>query len=175
VVDQDYGDTSILLGGASDDVFDEMLEAALDENPGHDVVVKTHPDSLVNGGRRGHFSDLADSDRVFVMRSPANPYSVMENVSRVYVATSTFGFEALMAGKPVHVFGMPWYAGWGATNDRKKIHRRSKARSVVELFLAFYVRYTRYADPTTHCPCSVMDAINTLLSLRSGYADICGK
>jgi capsular polysaccharide export protein len=28
------------------------------------------------------------------------------------------GFEALLWGRPVHCFGMPFYAGWGLTHDR---------------------------------------------------------
>ena len=40
-------------------------------------------------------------------------------MDRVYVVSSTMGFEALLAGKSVTCFGMPWYAGWGATDDRQ--------------------------------------------------------
>ena len=39
-------------------------------------------------------------------------------VDAVYVVTSTMGFEALLVGKPVTTFGVPWYAGWGVTDDR---------------------------------------------------------
>src|SRR3546814_6817483 len=59
------------------------------------------------------------------------------------------GFEALLAGKPVTCFGLPWYAGWGATDDRQICNRRAATRSIDELFAAAYFHYTRYIDPVT--------------------------
>lgn len=166
VIDQDKGDASIRLGGATDEMFKEMVEAAADENPNADILIKTHPDSLVAGGRVGNLSSVQESDRVHKITFPVNPYSILERVSKVYIATSTFGFEALMAGKPVCVFGMPWYAGWGVSNDRQKCARRTRRATLEELFHAFYVRYTKYADPETHKPCSIDEAIDALLRLR---------
>src|SRR3546814_3047942 len=60
------------------------------------------------------------------------------------------GFEALLAGKPVTCFGLPWYAGWGATDDRQICNRRAATRSIAELFAAAYFHSTRYIDPVTH-------------------------
>ena len=31
--------------------------------------------------------------------------------------TSLAGFEALLRGRPVTTYGMPFYAGWGLTRD----------------------------------------------------------
>lgn len=167
VIDQDYGDTSTTLGGADATRFAEMLSAACDENPNADVLVKTHPDSLVKGGRIGYFSNLAEDDRIHKICFPINPYSILDRVSKVYVATSTFGFEALLAGKPVIAFGKPWYAGWGVTDDRQTCSRRGKTRSLLDLFHLFYVKYTVYSNPVTKQPCGLADAIDVLLSLRS--------
>ena len=38
------------------------------------------------------------------------------------------GFEALLWGRPVHCFGMPFYAGWGLTQDRLVPPERRTAR-----------------------------------------------
>jgi capsular polysaccharide export protein len=38
-------------------------------------------------------------------------------VGKVYTVTSQMGFEALLWGLPVRVFGIPFYAGWGLTQD----------------------------------------------------------
>src|SRR5690606_10436320 len=46
VVDQVHGDASIGYGLASQASFDSMLAAALEENPGSQVILKTHPDVL---------------------------------------------------------------------------------------------------------------------------------
>jgi capsular polysaccharide export protein len=51
-------------------------------------------------------------------------------------------------------FGVPWYAGWGVTDDRQPQHaamlrRAGRSRSVDELFAAGYMHYTRYLNPET--------------------------
>jgi capsular polysaccharide export protein len=75
--------------------------------------------------------------RTVVLRQAINPLSLIEQMDRIYVVSSIMGFEALLAGKPVSVFGMPWYAGWGATDDRQTTcARRTRQRSVDELFAA---------------------------------------
>src|SRR3546814_14983062 len=82
-------------------------------------------------------------------------------MDHVYVVTSTMGFEALLAGKPVTCFGLPWYAGWGATDDRQICNRRAATRSIDELFAAAYFPYTRYIDPVTH-QCATIVNVFTL-------------
>ena len=51
VVDQSFGDWSILKGGGSEEVFNLMLDKAIEENPDADIIVKTHPDTM--SGTRG--------------------------------------------------------------------------------------------------------------------------
>ena len=58
------------------------------------------------------------------------------------------GFEALLVGKPVVTFGVPWFSGWGVTDDRHPNAKalaqseRRKVRSVLQLFYAAYFQYT---------------------------------
>jgi capsular polysaccharide export protein len=84
------------------------------------------------------------------------------------------GFEAVMAGKQVTVFGMPWYAGWGATDDRQTCARRTRRRSVDELFAAAYFHYTRYLNPVTHQRGTVFDVIDWLVQQREMSAQLSG-
>ena len=42
---------------------------------------------------------------------------VLARVNAVYTVSSLTGFEALIRGLPVRCFGVPFYAGWGATPD----------------------------------------------------------
>jgi len=161
VVDQTAGDMSIALGGASAQSFADMLAAALAENPDATVYVKTHPE--VSSGRKGgHFSGLRSGGRVIVLRDPIEPMSLVRSMDRIYVVSSTLGFEALLAGKPVTCFGIPWYAGWGATDDRQACPRRTRRRSVDELFAAAYFDYTRYINPITGQRGSIFDLIDWL-------------
>lgn len=165
VIDQTAGDMSVTLGGASVETFAAMLAAARAENPGATIYVKTHPE-VSSGRKRGYLTDLRDDDRTVVLREAVNPLSLIERMDRVYVVTSTMGFEALLAGKPVSVFGLPWYAGWGATDDRQACVRRTRRRSVDELFAAAYFHYARYLDPVTHQRGTLFDVIGWLLRQR---------
>lgn len=166
VIDQTAGDMSVTLGGASAETFAAMLAAARAENPGATIYVKTHPE-VSSGRKRGYLTDLHDDDRTVVLREAVNPLSLIERMGRVYVVTSTMGFEALLAGKPVSVFGLPWYAGWGATDDRQACARRMRQRSVDELFAAAYFHYARYLDPVTRQRGTLFDVIDWLLRQRA--------
>lgn len=165
VIDQTAGDMSVALGAASAGTFAAMLAAARAENPTATIYVKTHPE-VSSGRKRGYLTDVRDDERTVVLRQAANPLSLIERMDRVYVVTSTMGFEALLAGKPVSVFGLPWYAGWGATDDRQACARRTRQRSVDELFAAGYFHYARYLDPVTHQRGTIFDVIDWLLRQR---------
>jgi capsular polysaccharide export protein len=181
VIDQTAGDMSVSLGGASADTFAAMLAAARAENPQATIYVKTHPE--VTSGRKGGYltqvqDGVVDGQHTVVLRQAINPLSLIEQMDRVYVVTSTMGFEALLAGKPVSVFGMPWYAGWGATDDRQTCPRRlprvSRQRSVNDLFAAAYFHYTRYLNPETHERGTIFDVIAWLVRQRrmAGLLDV---
>jgi len=166
VVDQTRDDMSVSLGLASDRSFAEMLEAALDENPGCEIIVKTHPD-VVAGRKRGYLDASQGSGRVRVIGSNVCPSSLLDEVSRVYVVSSQMGFEALLHQRPVACFGVPWYAGWGLTEDRHPDtgtvrSRRTVQRSRFELFAAAYLRYARYIRAETGQEGTIFDVIEFL-------------
>ena len=54
MLDQVHGDASIAGALADASAFDDMLAAAMAEDPGAEVVVKLHPDVL--SGRRAGIS-----------------------------------------------------------------------------------------------------------------------
>lgn len=170
VVDQSYGDMSIGRGCANENTFKRMLECAINENPGCDILVKTHPDTIAGkkGKKLGYYSDLMTKDysNVYKVTMPINPYSLMDICDKVYVCTSQFGFEALMAGKEVRTFGIPWYAGWGLTKDDKTCSRRTQKRSIDELVFAFYCLYTKWAMPMKKRGSSPEEVINHMIELR---------
>lgn len=148
VVDQTAGDLSLRYGACHPDGFVAMIESARAENPGAEIFVKTHPD-VATGKKRGGLSDVALPPGVRVLTEPANPIALLEQVDRVYVMSSLLGFEALMAKKPVTCFGTPFYAGWGLTDDRMPCARRTRRRSLEEVFAGAYLLYARYVDLET--------------------------
>jgi capsular polysaccharide export protein len=166
VVDQTFGDMSVQYGGATSNTFTEMLSLAFIENPRATIFVKTHPE-VSSGNKSGYLTSVKDSDRVVVLRDAVNPIDLIKKMDKVYVVTSGMGFEALLVGKPVVCFGVPWYAGWGLTDDRvvdsPAWTRRTRKRTVNELFAAAYIHYTRYLNPVTHQRGQITDVIDWLI------------
>jgi capsular polysaccharide export protein len=169
VIDQTLGDVSVRLGGADSQVFASMLRAALTENPDAEIWIKTHPD-VVSGKKQGYLDapDLIHTDpRLRLLAEDVSPLMLLEQVDKVYVVTSQMGFEALMLDKQVVCFGLPWYAGWGLTDDRSAAiatvrARRTQERTIEQLFEAAYLRYSRYLDPFTGAQGTIFDVIDWL-------------
>ncbi len=156
VVDQTFGDASIRFGLAGPQSFQQMLQAALDEHPHARVVLKVHPD-VIAGRKRGHFDRLSagESARVTLLATSAHPPGLLEQRPAVYTVTSQLGFEALLWGCGVHVFGMPFYAGWSLTRDALPPPARRGTASLEALTYAALVRYPRYVHPETGVRCDV--------------------
>lgn len=169
LVDQTAGDLSIAFGGAHERHFAAMLYAALSEHPDATVYIKTHPE-VSAGRKRGHYAQRRDKrlddERVVLLRDAIEPQSLLREMDEVFVVSSTLGFEALLAGKPVTCFGLPWYAGWGLTQDRQRIARRTRRRTLDELFAAAYLHGARYLNPQTHAPGTVFDVLHWLIRQR---------
>ena len=55
-------------------------------------------------------------------------------------------------------YGLPFYAGWGLTTDKKTCERRNRTLTLNELITAVYILYPRYIDPKTlnYCTPSVL-------------------
>lgn len=154
VIDQIYGDASITNGWSSNETFQKMLNTALSENPGHTVFLKSHPDAGLKK-KRGYLSPMEGTrnSRVCVSADDYHPASLIENADAVYTVTSQIGFEALIWGKPVRCFGMPFYAGWGLTRDELLPPSRREQASIEQLIYAALVSYPRYVHPETGRRC----------------------
>lgn len=156
VVDQTAGDASIRYGLADTATFSAMLEAAIDENPDAEVWIKTHPDVLA-GKKKGCLDAAHHRTDIHWISENWHPHALLELFERVYVVTSQMGFDALLLDKPVTCFGMPFYAGWGLTDDRQGCPRRTAKRTLLELVAAAYLQYPRYIQPETAKPGTFFD------------------
>jgi len=168
VIDQTFGDMSILKGLADENTFKTMLETAIKENPDADIIVKTHPD-VIHGTKSGYYTDIKEGGNIYLQKEPINPIALINSADKVYVCTTQFGFEALMCGKEVHTFGMPFYAGWGLTIDAQTCERRTNKRTLEEVFYIAYIMYSHYVNPLTNSECEIEDAMDYLLQLREEY------
>ena len=177
VIDQTKGDASVALGNADENTFQTMLDQAVEHNPGAAIYIKTHPD-VVLGKKQGYlttFSHIVSEANCVLIAEDINPWTLFDQVDKVYVVTSQLGFEALLAKKEVHCFGMPFYAGWGLTQDYQKCDRRGVSRSLIEVFLSAYIKYARYVNPYTGQACQIEDTIRLIADQRRQYKKGCGN
>ncbi len=165
IVDQVAGDLSLTFGAGADFSTDQMVNAALQAHPEATIYLKLHPETMA-GHRRGLFDELSSRHQLQLITGDYNPLSIIKQVDHVYVATSQMGFEALMLGKKVTCFGMPFYAGWGLTEDRQSCPRRTQKRTLEELFFAAYQQYSRYINPATGLACDLKTVLQYIVETR---------
>ncbi len=176
LIDQTLNDASVHYGLASADSFTAMLQFARRQFPAHKLVIKTHPD-VVAGKKRGYLAALSAAELAGtqLVSEKLHVVSLLEHASAVLTVTSQVGFEALLWQKPVYTFGMPFYAGWGLTQDtlpvpQRRLQLREQYGAAVDagqLAYAALIRYARYVSDDTAQPCSFYQLLH-ILGRRSG-------
>jgi capsular polysaccharide export protein len=161
VVDQLRDDASVRHGGANAQTFREMLVRAQEDHPSARIVVKSHPETLL-GLRPGHYGPDIATGRISLLTDPVAPQTLLEGAIAVYTATSQLGFEAILAGHRPHVFGTPFYAGWGLTEDEQVFPRRLRTLTKVQLFAAAMIVAPTWYDPCRDRLCPFEDALDQL-------------
>lgn len=165
VIDQTRGDASVTHGGADANSFREMLYWAQEDHPAARIVIKTHPETTA-GHRAGYFSDADTNDRITLIDAPVDPWTLLEGAVAVYVVTSQLGFEAILAGHKPVVFGRPFYAGWGLSDDRHPIRfplsRRGRTLSKAQLFACAMILYPVWYHPCDDRLCTFEEALDWL-------------
>ena len=143
ILDQTRDDAAVRASGGNDAVFSEMLYYAQENHPGQRIVIKTH--TKTNAGKRtGYFTDAhCTSPYITLYDGPASAWEMLENAVAVYTVSSTMGFEAILAGHKPHVFGKPFYAGWGLTQDYFPIDRRQRSLTRAQLFVGAMIQYPK--------------------------------
>ncbi|TCM52729.1 capsular polysaccharide export protein [Rhizobium sp. PP-F2F-G48] len=165
VVGQVEGDASILKGCDRKIDNNDLVRVAAAENPDAQIIYKPHPELL--HGTRPYQSDPRDVRHLaMILKEDITLADAFETVDHVYTITSLSGFEALIRGIPVTCLGMPFYAGWGATDDRQLCPRRTVRRSTTEIFAAAYILYPRYFDPSLRTELDFEGALALLAGMR---------
>ena len=165
LIDQTRGDASVSHGRADANTFREMLFHAHQDNPGARIVIKTHPETVA-GHRQGYFDAatlaLAPGADVTLLDAPVSPRALLDGAVAVYTVSSQMGFEAILAGHRPHVFGQPFYAGWGLSEDFTPLQRRQRRLTRAQLFAAAMILYPVWYDPCRDRLCSLDQAISLL-------------
>ena len=165
VLGQVEDDASIQYGCIPRMSNNELVWLARRENPDAQIIYKPHPDVLNNLRRKRSNPDDVRHICTVVEQNLSLPQS-LETIDHVYTMTSLGGFEALLRGIPVTTCGCPFYAGWGATDDRQPNPRRTRKLTPLQIFAGAYILHPRYFDPVTKAPLEIEGALDLLDQMR---------
>ncbi|MGB2011230.1 MAG: capsular polysaccharide biosynthesis protein [Akkermansiaceae bacterium] len=139
----------------------ELLDEIRAQHPDAYICYKPHPD-LLSGARPDKPLWPGIENQVDHLVEKGDIISWLEAVDEVHTLTSTVGFEALMRNKPVFTYGLPFYAGWGLTQDWLCCERRKATRTLEELVYAALIEYPTYLNPKTREYTTALNAAKLL-------------
>ncbi|WP_322075034.1 capsular polysaccharide export protein, LipB/KpsS family [Burkholderia cenocepacia] len=136
-------DASIRLGTRDISTLTDLLEVVRARRPDACIVYKPHPDVLA-GNRKG----LLDAQRIVdIVDTDSDLVSLIDVADEVHTLSSLAGFDALLRGKAVFTYGMPFYAGWGLTHDAlAPLPWRHRTLTLDMLTAGALLRYPIYWD-----------------------------
>ncbi|WP_331376789.1 capsular polysaccharide export protein, LipB/KpsS family [Sinorhizobium chiapasense] len=150
VIGQVPGDASLKFGNPDRWTIHTLISLARNENPGCEVIYRPHPD-VYNKPARYKENHEAIAKLATIVPPSVGLLDLMASMRRVYTISSLVGMEAVMRNIPVTTVGLPFYAGWGVTDDRCSIQmgkatfsRRTAKLSALQLFAGAYLLYAKY-------------------------------
>jgi capsular polysaccharide export protein len=165
VAGQVESDASIALGAMDIRTNMALLRAVRQARPEAWIVYKPHPD-VVAGLRNAGANESQAADHCDEVLTHESMHDLLVQVDEVHVMTSLAGFEALLRGKKVVCYGMPFYAGFGLTEDRHRLPRRTRTLKLDELVSAALLEYPVYLSRATQRHCTAEQALEELLAWR---------
>lgn len=162
-------DASIRYGAPAIKTNIGLLQAVRTANPSAYVVYKPHPDVLAGLRRQGAGEQEAGRWCDEIVTDVAMG-TMLAAVDEVQVLTSLAGFEALLRQKPVTCYGQPFYAGWGLTDDREPIARRTRTLTLDELVAGALILYPTYVSRRTKTLATPEQILDELLTWRQRAA-----
>ncbi|MCV3463912.1 capsular polysaccharide biosynthesis protein [Campylobacter lari] len=165
IITQVANDASLKFGLADSFLTQDIINEAIKENPNAKIYIKIHPDVL-SGKKQSDFNVQDLPSNCVVIKENYNPIELLSHFKKVYTKTSGMGFEALMLGCECVCYGVPFYAGWGLTQDKQACKRRLKKRSLEEVFYAAHILYSEYFNPYLNQKSDIFDTIYTLAKYK---------
>jgi capsular polysaccharide export protein len=158
-------DASLRLGSPAIRTNSGLLRAVREANPRGYIIYKPHPD--VAAGIRPRGISEREALRWCNEQVPDTSMDLLlKEVDEVHVLTSQTGFEALLRGKPVVCYGLPFYAGWGLTRDVLHEPRRRRRLSLDELVAGALILYPRYVSRVSGKSITADEALEELVEWR---------
>ena len=165
VVGQVETDASIRFGSPEVQSNIELLRRVRQENPSAHIVYKPHPDVLAGLRKRGAGEDESAKLADEIISQPVALSGLLAQIDEVHTMTSLLGFEALLRGAKVVCHGLPFYAGWGLTEDRVGCARRTRALNLDELAHGALIVYPRYYNFDSNCFVEPEQAVDQLAAI----------
>ncbi len=159
------GDQSLRFGAPGIRTNAALLTAARRRQPDAFLLFKPHPDVLT-GLRPGAVPPELVAATVDRVETTAGMPDCLDWADHVETMTSLTGFEALLRGRSVTVHGLPFYAGWGLTEDLIPAPGRRRRLDLDELVAAALLLYPRYVDPETFLPAPAEVVVRRLAERR---------
>jgi capsular polysaccharide export protein len=159
-------DASLAYGAPNIRTNIGLLEAVRRANEKAYIVYKPHPDVMAGLRAKGKGEDEALRWCNELVTDVAMGDMLMA-VDEVHVLTSLAGFEALLRGKSVTCYGLPFYSGWGLTEDVIPNPRRSRQLSIDELVAGALVEYPVYLSRISDALITPEQALDELLAWRA--------
>lgn len=137
-----------------------LLEAVRRRNPHAHILYRPHPD-IVHGHQPGSPEEDARglADEIDI---GTDILDVLSKVDAVETMTSLTGMEALLRGLPVTCHGLPFYAGWGLTEDLLPTPRRGRLLDLDALVFGAYIAAPRFVSPVTGLLMTAEEALDAL-------------
>jgi capsular polysaccharide export protein len=111
------------------------------------------------GGLVNLSSLVKERNNRFVFEFDASISHCIEAADEVHLLNHTCGLEAIVKGKKVVTYGLPFYGGLGLTEDKQKFPREKREISLEEFALAVYMLYPRYKLPNEEYFTSASNAL----------------
>ena len=173
VLGQVETDNSILYGVPDNTIQRtnfSLIKKVKEDYPNSFLIYKPHPDIearlRVKGSKEFLIRKLVD-----FIAYKTSLGDLFPQVDRVVAFTSLGGFEALINGLPVTTYGVPFYAGWGLTEDKNLPYyinkRRSRKLNLEELVFIALIEYPYYFSMRNKCLTEVENILDELNLCRN--------
>ena len=173
-----YDKVILVTGQVADDMsmkfgafgltYTDLLQMVRKNNPKSYIIYKPHPDVL-SGNRQGHIPKKITNACANEIQTDISIDSCIAVSDEIHTLTSGAGFDALLRGKTVFTYGMPFYAGWGLTTDYRKCERRTRKLSLDELIASTLILFPRYISPKTGAFCEIEQTLQELKEEQERY------
>ena len=159
-------DQSILRGSPAIRRNLDLLVAVRAAAPDAIILYKPHPE-IEAGNRPGKVPEAEARRYADTILTGWTMRAALEVANEIHTLTSLTGFEGLLRGIPVTVYGLPFYAGLGLTTDRLPWPRPRRPVDLATLIAAVLLAYPRYRDPVTKAAITAFDVLDILERQRA--------